>query len=298
MASQFKPPGGATRVFSHKWCWADTLEVGLKKVVPEVNTSKTTVKITRVVLSAALLFICVIDWVNLLRPISSELFMARLLPVFCLFTCFSANAALLLQRVPLDLNVSHSLDSENSPFVYEYANPFTLNTTETIRQVVVWGRTSSTATPTFTVRLYADAAGTPNTTPVSEQSVVAVMEDTGQRYIFGPTNQPIYKIILPLTTPIAVNGATNYHFSVFDNTPNLEMDLFQHSNTTVSIHNRNGDNYATPWNSPVANSAIAVELRSETYAPPAATAVPTLPLFGLLTLGGLLGLFGLRKLKK
>ena len=29
-----------------------------------------------------------------------------------------------------------------------------------------------------------------------------------------------------------------------------------------------------------------------------ATAVPTLPLFGLLTLGGLLGLFGLRKLKK
>ena len=29
-----------------------------------------------------------------------------------------------------------------------------------------------------------------------------------------------------------------------------------------------------------------------------ATAVPTLPLFGLLTLGGLLGFFGLRKLKK
>ena len=28
------------------------------------------------------------------------------------------------------------------------------------------------------------------------------------------------------------------------------------------------------------------------------TAVPTLPLFGLLTLGGLVGLFGLRKLKQ
>ena len=274
--------------------------MGLKKVVPEVNTSETAVKITRVILSAALLFISVMDLFKLSLPISSELLVTRLLPFFCLFTCFNADAALLFQRVPLDLNSSYSLDTENAPFVYEYANPFTLNTTETIRQVVVWGRTSSTATPTFTVRLYADAAGTPNTTPVSEQSVVAVMEDTGQRYIFGQTNQPIYKIILPLTTPIAVNGATNYHFSVFDNTPNLEMDLFEHSNTTVSIHDRNGDSYATPWSGPVANRAIAVELRSETYAPsgPAATAVPTLPLFGLLTLGGLLGFFGLRKLKQ
>lgn len=224
--------------------------------------------------------------------------MSRLFCVFYLFICLNADAALLLQRVPLDLGNSYSLDSEN-PFAYEFANPVTLNTTETIRQIVVWGRTSSMVTPTFKVRFYADAAGAPNTTPVSEQGVVAVMEDTGQRYIFGPTNQPIYKIILPLTTPIAVNGATNYHFSIFDDTSNLEMDLFGHSNTTVSIHDRNGDNYATPWGNPVANRAIAIELRSDTYAPPAPdTPVPALPLFGLLTLGGLVGLFGLRKLKK
>ena len=230
---------------------------------------------------------------------SSDRIMIRLSPVFCFFICLNADAALLFQRVPLDSNNSYSLDSENAPNVYEFANPFTLNTTETIRQVVVWGRTSSTATPTFKVRFYADAAGTPNTTPVSEQSVVAVMEDTGQRYIFGATNQPIYKIILPLTTPIAVNGATNYHLSIFDDTTNLEMDLFGHSNTTASTYGRNGDNYATSWGNLVANRAIAIELRSDTYAPPApATAVPTLPLFGLLTLGGLLGLFGLRKLKR
>jgi len=225
--------------------------------------------------------------------------MVRFLPLFCLFACFNADAALLFQRVPLDSSNSYSLDSENSPFVYEVANPFTLSTTNTIRQIIVWGHTSSTATPTFKVRLYTDAAGTPNTTPVSEQSVIAVTEDTGQRYIFGATNQPIYKITLPLTTPIAVNGATNYHLSIFDDTPNLEMALFQHSNTNVSVYNRNGDSYATSWGSPVASRAIAIELRSDTYVPPEpATAVPTLPLFGLLTLGGLLGLFGLRKLRK
>ena len=68
---------------------------------------------------------------------------------------------------------------------------------------------------------------------------------------------------------------------------------------TASTHGRNGDSYATSWGAPLANRAIAIELRSDTYAPPApATAVPTLPLFGLLALGGLVGLFGLRKLRK
>ena len=77
------------------------------------------------------------------------------------------------------------------------------------------------------------------------------------------------------------------------------MDLFQHSNTNVSVYNRNGDSYATSWGGPLASRAIAIELRSDAYVPPEpATAVPTLPLFGLLALGGLLGLFGLRKLKK
>lgn len=224
--------------------------------------------------------------------------MVRFLPLFCLFACFNADAALLFQRVPLDSSNSYLLDSD-SRYVYEAANPFTLSTTNTIRQIVVWGWTSSTATPTFKVRLYTDAAGTPNTpntTPVSEQSVIAVTEDTGQRYIFGSTNQPIYKITLPLTTPIAVNGATNYHLSIFDDTPNLEMHLLQHSNTNVSVYNRDGDDYANSWGSPVANRAIAIALRSDTYVPPGSlTAIPTLPLFGLLTLGGLLGLFGLSR---
>ena len=224
--------------------------------------------------------------------------MFRLFPVFYLFICLDADATLLFQRVPLDPDNSYSLDSENG-FAYEFANPLTLNTTETIRQVVVWGRTSSMATPTFKVRFYTDTAGTPNTTPVSEQSVAAVMEDTGQRYIFGATNQPIYKITLPLTSPIAVNGATSYHLSIFDDTLNLEMDLFGHSNTDVSIHNRNGDNYNTPWGNPVANRAIAIELRSDDYAPPVpGTPVPALPALGLVSLGGFLGLLGLRKLKK
>ena len=126
--------------------------------------------------------------------------MVRFLPLFCLFACFNADAALLFQRVPLDSSNSYSLDSENSPFVYEVANPFTLSTTNTIRQIVVWGRTSSTATPTFKVRLYTDAAGTPNTTPVSEHSSFREkIMTTPQRSAAGQADECV-------TSPVKVQG--------------------------------------------------------------------------------------------
>ncbi len=68
-------------------------------------------------------------------------------------------------------------------------------------------------------------------------------------------------------------GGGNFSPSVFDADGGVQMDI-------------------ASWSNPVAVAS------APSATAPSATPVPALPLFGLLTLGGLLGLFGLRKLKQ
>ena len=92
-----------------------------------------------------------------------------------------------------------------------------------------------------------------------------------------------------------VLGANSYTLTIRNVTnPNSPGEIFlsELSVWDATSGGRNPPGGATSLNL----STYPIEITS--VATPAATPVPTLPLFGLLTLGGLLGLFGLRKLKQ
>ena len=90
----------------------------------------------------------------------------------------------------------------------------------------------------------------------------------------------------------------------------FSLDMFEDNSSLETVTYEQG---TTGWDTPrvfapdtgpsgSVTATLAPAIAPPAIAPsataPSATAVPTMPFFGLLALGGLLGLFGLRKLKK
>ena len=80
----------------------------------------------------------------------------------------------------------------------------------------------------------------------------------------------------------------------------FSLDMFEGNSSLEIVTYEQG---ATGWDTPRVfepdtgpSGSVTATLATATA--PSATAVPTMPFFGLLALGGLLGLFGLRKLKQ
>ncbi len=125
-----------------------------------------------------------------------------------------------------------------------------------------------------TIELTPVSGFTPYCLEISGRYIVANQASQGSSTVIGPGSYTL--TINNVTNPSSAGPITLSEFSVWDAT----------SGSPVPVGGATGLNLAAfPI---VISSAIA----------PSATAVPTMPFFGLLTLGGLVGLFGLRKLKQ
>ena len=126
-----------------------------------------------------------------------------------------------------------------------------------------------------TIELTPVSGFTPYCVELAGRYVVSNQNGLGTSTVIGQGNYTL--TIRNVTNPNSVGPITLSEFSVWDATSGNVLDGASNVNLNLSTN--------------------VITLSASSSSTPA-TAVPTLPLFGLLALGGLLGLFGLRKLYK
>jgi hypothetical protein len=132
----------------------------------------------------------------------------------------NARADIVFSQPPnFTFQSSNNFESNVGAFQQE-SSLFSLSAGATITQINWWGGyDTGLPSDTFTIRLFANAAGQPANTPSATSAVLNLTRtDTGMRD-FGGTGTEVYFYSADLVTPFTVPANTPEWLSILDNTP-------------------------------------------------------------------------------
>lgn len=190
-----------------------------------------------------------------------------------------AQAVTVFSQAPVNGAISFASDFQ---FPNQYADNFSLGSAATVASVKFWGDYAFGGTPTatnnFSIRFYADVAGSPAIVPFYNQAVVATRTPTG---LFNNIADPIfeYSALLPISVPLA--GGTTYYFSTVDN--NAGSHWFWAGDSIGGSPNFERSVDGVAWSSTFFNENLAFQLNNGVQVVP----LPAAAWAGFALIGGI-----------
>ena len=200
----------------------------------------------------------------------------------CLLAAAPAGAAIVYSQSPYQTSGLVS-DFAETAGLNQQADNFQLATAATLKGIEFWGSIANAAlADDFTIRIFADAAGAPATTPLAQSTIASLIRTaTGQS---SPANNPVFAYVANFVTPIALAASTTYYLSVVNNTSDATSWAWSRFDGTADgtrWHRAGNEASTNTWSSATDDLAFVIY---DTNVVPAPTPLALLALgaFGLL----------------